>query len=81
MRSLLSPKAYGALADTISIPPCPPVPPTNIPKVRGCRNTKPYTSTGNVAIAKYFSSQVELSHDLKLTVSRTVLLELTCVLW
>ena len=35
MRSLAGSLADGLLADAISIPPSPPIPPTNIRKVRG----------------------------------------------
>ena len=37
MRSFAGSLADGVLADTILIPPCPPIPPTNIRKVRGRR--------------------------------------------
>ena len=40
MRSLAGSLADGVLADTILIPPCPLIPPTNIMKVRGRSNTK-----------------------------------------
>ena len=37
MRSLADSLADGVVADTILIPPRPPIPPTNIRKVRGAR--------------------------------------------
>ena len=37
MRSLAGSLADGVLADAILIPPRPPIPPTNIRKVRGCQ--------------------------------------------
>ena len=50
MMSLAGSLADGVLADAIFIPPCPPIPPTNIRMVRGLQkstetsNRKPFTS-------------------------------------
>ena len=40
MRSLAGSLADGVLADAILIPPCPPIPPTNIRKVRSVHKLK-----------------------------------------
>ena len=50
MRSLAGSLANGVLVDAVLIPPCPPIPPTNIRMVRSpqkstaTRNRKPYPS-------------------------------------
>ena len=47
--------ADGVLADTISISPHPPIPPTNIRKVTGHRKSMETKKKGDVGVAQRFS--------------------------